>query len=151
MIATKFLITRERLYKRIFAASAYMVRAREAMGIPPAIGERMVITEDDRKMIDPLIENSVNNVFCSIERYHRGSTVEYTDNSYTFYINVPNNYPAENGKKLKTAVESYIVNHTLQNWYANMKPDEASIIAAQTQNDTVTIQQLLMQRTKPSI
>ena len=151
MNSTRFVINKESLHKRVFATSAYMVRAREAMGVPPTVGERMLITADDLKMIEPLIENSVNNIFCSIEHYHRGSTVEHSDTAYMFYVNTPDNYPAENGKKLKTAVESYIVNHTLQNWYTNMKPDEASIIAVQTQNDTVTIQQLLMQRTKPSI
>ena len=45
MNTTRFAITKESLCKRIFAASAYMVRARESMGVPPAVGERMLITE----------------------------------------------------------------------------------------------------------
>ena len=151
MSSTRFVITKESLHKRVFAASAYIVRARESMGVPPAVSERMLITADELKMIEPLIENCVNNIFCRIERYHRGSTVEPSDTAYMFYINTPDNYPVENGKKLKTAIESYIVNHTLQNWYTSMKPEEASIIAVQTQNDAATIQQLLVQRTKPSI
>lgn len=151
MISTRFAITKESLYKRVFATSAYMVRSRESMGIPPGIGERMLITTDDREMIAPLIDNSINNVFCSIERYHPGSSIEYSDNAYMFNINTPANYPAENGKKLKPAIESYVTNHTLQNWYATIKPDEANIIAVQTQSEAITIQQLLMQRTKPAI
>lgn len=149
MNTSRFAITKESLCKRIFAASAYMVRARESMGVPPAVGERMLITEDEQKMIEPLIDNGVNNIFCSIERYHPGSSVENTDKAYTLYVNAPSNYPAENWKKLRTAIESYIVNHTLQSWYASTKPDEASIIAVQAQNVATTIQQLLVQRTKP--
>ena len=151
MNSTRFVITKESLSKRLFAASAHMVRARESMGIPPEVGERMLITADELKTVEPLIDNSINNVFCSIESYHPGSSIEYSDNAYIFIINTPGNYPAENGKKLKIAIESYIINHTLHSWYTGIKPDEASIIAVQTQNDATTIQQLLMQRTKPNI
>ena len=151
MNTTRFAITKENLYKRIYAASAYIVRARESLGVPAGIGERMLITADDKKIIEPFVDKSVNSVFCYIERYHPGSSVEYSDNSYMFSIKIPYNYPAENSKKLKTAIESYVTNHTLQSWYTSIKPDEASIIAVQTQNDAVTIQQLLMQRIKPCI
>lgn len=151
MISTRFVITKESICKRVFAASAHMVRASESMGIPFGLGERMLITADEQKMIEPLIDNSVNNVFCNIESYHPGSSIEYSDNAYMFIIKTPDNYPAENGKKLRIAIESYITNHTLQNWYTNIKSDEASIIAVQAQNDATTMRQLLMQRTKPHI
>ncbi len=151
MNPTIFTITKEDLHKRVFAASAYLVRSRESMGIPPGIGERMLITADESDMIEPLIDNSINNVSCSIERYHPGSSIVNSGDAYQFSICTPVNYPAENGQKLKAAIENYITNHTLQNWYTAIKPDEASIIAVQAQNDTITIQQLLAQRTKPSI
>lgn len=151
MNTTEFTITKESLYKRVFAASAYIVRSRESMGVPPGVGERMLITADDQKMIEPLIDNSVNNVFCNIERYHPGSSIEYSDSAYLFSINTPANFPANNEKRLKAGIESYVTNHTLQSWYTTIKPDEASIIAVQAQNDAITIQQLLMQRTKPGI
>ena len=151
MKTVKFVITKEDVYKRIFTTSAYTARARESMGIPSNVGERMLITADEQKVIEPLIDESVNKVFCNIERYHPGSSIEYADTAYMFSINTPANYPTENGKKLRISIESYIIHHTLQDWYTNIKPDDASIIAVQTQNDAMTIEQLLTQRTKPSI
>ena len=47
------------------------------------------------------------------------------------------------------SVESYIANRTLQNWYTDIKPDEASISAAKAQNDVMTIHTMLTQRTRP--
>ena len=149
-----FIITREDIYKRIFASSAYTARAREAMGVPQSIVERMLLTPDDKEIIVPMIENSVNEVLTDISRYHQESSVTFTNaedtERYLFNINTPDNYPSENGEKLRQSVESYIVNRTLQNWYTDIKPDEAAIIAAKTQNDAANIRMLLIQRRKPS-
>ena len=67
-----------------------------------------------------------------------------------FNIKVPESYPTGNEEKLGKCIESYITNHTLQNWYTGIKPDEAGINAVKTQNDATIIQQLLTQREKPS-
>ena len=146
-----FVITREDVYGHILATSAHVTRSREAMGTPQSIGESMLITTDEKEMLDPHIRNSVNNVFCDIVRYHPGSNVETTQEEFKFTINTPSNYPDENGEKLKESIESYIANRTLQSWYTSIKPDEASIAATLVQNDAVTIIQLLMQRTKPTL
>lgn len=149
-----FIITREDIYKRIFASSAYTSRAREAMGVPQSIVERMLLTPDDKEIIVPMIENSVNEIFTDISRYHQESSVTFTNaedtERYLFNITTPENYPSENGEKLRQSVESYIANRTLQNWYTDIKPDEAAIIAAKTQNDAANIRMLLIQRRKPS-
>ena len=151
MESITFVITKEDVNRHIYATSAHMTRSREAMGIPSSIGEGMLITADKHEMIGPHIRNSVNNVFCDIVRYHPGSNIEITQEGYKFTINTPSNYPTENGEKLKDCIGSYIANRTLQSWYTNIKPDEASITATLVQNDAATIQQLLMQRTKPCI
>ena len=51
----KIVITKESIYKHIFATSAHMTRSREAMGIPASIGERMLVTADEKEMLDPHI------------------------------------------------------------------------------------------------
>lgn len=154
MSSVIFAVTKENIHSRIFANSAYTVRAREAMGIPPAIGERMLITADDKGIINPLIDDSVNEIHSHITRYHPGSSVEFNNDAYggyyMFTVNTPSNYPGDNEEKLTHCAESYIVNRTLQSWYTGIKPDEAAIIATKVQNDAATMQILLTQRKKPS-
>ena len=154
MKTVNFTITRENIDKRIFATSAYTARAREAMGIPPSVVERMVVTADDKEMVDPLTNNAINEVFAYITRYFTNSSVNFTQESpsgyYTFNIGVPENFPSGNAEKLQQSIESYIANRILQSWYTGIKPDEASIIALQTQSDATTIQTLLTQREKPT-
>lgn len=155
MNTIRFTITRENVYNRVFATSAYITRARETMGIPSGITERMLLTADDRHIIDPMIDSSVNEIASEIVRYHPGSCVEFTKESdaegYQFCINAPANYPAGNAGKLAGSIESYIANRTLQNWYISIKPDEANIAAVKAQNDAMSIQSMLTQRTKPAI
>ena len=147
-------ITRADLCDRIFAATAYTARAREAMGTPPAITERILATADDNAMLYPLIENSVNEVHSDIVRYHPGSTAEFDEDEsgghYIFNIRLPANYPTGNGRKLQQSIGSNIADRVLQEWYASVKPDEVAMTAARIQNDTMTLQALLTQRTKPS-
>ena len=154
MKTVNFTITRENIDKRIFATSAYTARAREAMGIPPSVVERMVVTADDKEMVDPLTNNAINEVFAYITRYFTNSSVNFTPDSsggcYTFNIGAPDNFPSGNGEKLQQSIGSYIANRILQSWYTGIKPDEASILALQTQNDAATIQMLLAQREKPT-
>lgn len=147
----KIVITKESVYRHIFATSAHMTRSREAMGIPASIGEHMLVTADKKEMLDPHITNSVNNVYCDIVRYHPGSSVGLVQDEFQFSINAPSNYPAGNGNRLKECIESYIANRTLQSWYTSIKPDEASIAAVLAQNDAASIGQLLVQRTKPTV
>ena len=155
MNTIRFTITRENVYNRVFATSAYTTRAREAMGIPSGITERMLLTADDRHIIDPMIDSSVNEIAGEIVRYHPGSCIEFTKDGdvegYRFSINAPTNYPAGNADKLAGSIESYIANRTLQNWHISIKPDEANIAAIKAQNDAMTIQSMLTQRTKPTI
>ena len=154
MSLISFALQRENICKRIFATSAYTARAREAMGVPPAIVERMLITADDIDIINPHIENSANEVYTDIVRYHPGSSIRFTQDEcggfYIFNIKVPSNYPTNNVDTLKQSIESYISNRTLQSLYTDLKPDEASIIATKTKSDAVTIQMLLTQRENPS-
>ena len=151
MESITFVITKEDVNRHICATSAHMTRSREAMGIPANIGERMLVTADNKEMIEPHIRNSVNKVFCDVVRYHPGSSVEFTQDGFKFCINVPSNYPSETGEKLKSCIESYIANSTLQSWYTSIKPDEANIAAILVQNDAATTRQLLVQRTKPTV
>lgn len=155
MSQTTFQIDIQNIYKHIFATSAYTARARQAMGIPQEITERMLLTADDKEIISPLIENSVNEIFTDIERYHPGSSVTFgqdgADEVYTFNIDTPTNYPAGNGERLGRSIVSYIANRTLQSWYTDIKPDEAGIASTKAQNDAALIQMLLTQRAKPSV
>ena len=149
-----FVITKEKVYRQIFATSAHTTRAREAIGLPQEITERMLLTADNKHIIAPLIDNSINDVYAEIVRYHPDCSVNFTrngegDGCYVFNMNIPSNYPTDNINQLEQRVESYIVNSTLQNWYSNVKPDEASIIATKRQNDAAIIQMLLTRRTKP--
>lgn len=150
MNTMEFHITREEIGKRIFATSAYTARAREALGTPPAITERMQATADDTALLNPIIDNCASEVFTVIVRYHPGSNLEFSNDGYRFNNNTPANYPADNGSKLAQVIESYIVNRTLQEWYTNVKPDEAAITATKTQNDAATIHSLLTQRKRPT-
>lgn len=147
-------ITRAGVCGRIFAATAYTARAREAMGTPPTITERMLATADDNAILCTLIENSVNEIHSEIARYHPGSTTEFSEDEsgghYIFNIKVPANYPTDNEKQLQQSIESNIAGRALQEWYANIKPDEAAMTAARIQNDTMTLQALLTQRIKPT-
>ena len=154
MKTVKFVITRANVHERILATSAYTARAREAMGIPPALAERMVITADEKERTNPLIDNAINETFAYIARYFASSNANFTQDSsggqYTFNIATPDNFPSANGEILQQCIESYIANRVLQSWYASIKPDEASVIAQQAQNDATTIQTLLTQREKPT-
>ncbi|MBO5865143.1 MAG: hypothetical protein J6Q73_03735 [Bacteroidaceae bacterium] len=154
MSQTTFQISVENVLNRIFASSAYTARSREAMGIPAELTSRMLLTADDKNILAPLIENSVNEIFTDTARYHPGSSVTFkedkSDGYYAFNINTPTNYPSNNKDRLSQAVESYIANRTLQGWYTDIKPDEAAIAATKAQNDAVVIQMLLVQRHKPT-
>ncbi len=154
MSTIKIVITKGNIYDRIFSTSAYTARARETLGLPDGIVERMQLTADDRHVIDPMIDSSADEIYGEITRYHPGSSVELTEYengiNYEFSIPVPFNYPTGNSDKLARSIESYIANRTLQNWYTGIKPDEANIAAAKAQNDAITIQTMLTQRIKPS-
>ena len=154
MYTINFSITREHIYNGVFATSAHTARAREAMGIPVDITGRMLLTADDKHVIAPLIDNSVNEVSCDIVRHHPGSSVEFNrngnDGEYLFNITVPMNYPTGNAGMLATIIGDYILNRTLQSWYTDIKPDEANAAATKAQNDAGTIQALLTQRIKPT-
>ena len=152
MSTLNFVITKKNIYNRIFATSAYTTRAREATGMPQSISESMLLTTDEKRIIDPLIENSINEIFSFIACYHPATSIE-DDNGegYMFNIKAPANYPAGNEGKLTKCIESYVTNRTLQDWYTCMKPDEASLVAAKTQNDITTLQSFLTQREKPQI
>lgn len=152
MSTLNFVITKKNIYNIIFATSAYTTRAREATGMPQSISESMLLTADEKRIIDPLIENSINEIFSFIACYHPATSIE-DDNGegYMFNIKTPANYPAGNEGKLAKSIESYVANRTLQDWYTCMKPDEASLVAAKTQNDITTLQSLLTQRGKPQI
>ena len=152
MSTLNFVITKKNIYNRIFATSAYTTRAREAIGTPPGVSGNMLLTADEKRIIDPLIENSINEIFSFIVCYHPGTSIE-DDNGEAFMFNIkaPANYPAGNEGKLTKCIESYVANRTLQDWYTCMKPDEASLVAAKTQNDITTLQSLLTQREKPQI
>ena len=155
MSTLNFVITKRNIYNRIFATSAYTTRAREATGMPQSISGNMLLTADEKRIIDPLIENSINEIFSFIVCYHPGTSIDYStddnDGAYMFNIKTPANYPAGNEGKLAKSIESYVTNRTLQDWYTCMKPDEASLVAAKTQNDITTLQSLLTQREKPQI
>ena len=150
MNTVEFYITKEMIGKRIFATSAYTARARESLGTLPAITERMLATADDTAVLNPLIDDSINEVFTFIVRYLPESIVEFCNDGYRFAIKAPENFPADNGGKLKQCIESYIADRALQEWYANVKPDEAAITSARTQNEAATLQALLTQRVKPT-
>ena len=153
MKTVKFVITREDVYKRIFTTSAYTARAREAMGIPAAVAERMLITADDKEAVDPLIDNGMNAVLADIVRYHPGSSMEFTQDEYggyyMFHMKAAESYPTGNEEMLTQSIGSYVANRTLQNWYADIKPDEAAMTVAKMQNDATTIHLLLTRREKP--
>ena len=153
MSAMTFTITKEDIYDRLFATSAYASRSREAMGIPSDIIERMQATADEKKIIEPLIDSSVDDAYTHIARYFPGSTSQFTGDTqngkYTFYIPTPTEYPSGNSDRLKRCITSFIVNRTLQAWYTDVKPDEASIAATKAQSDAANIVQLLTQRTRP--
>ena len=150
MTTIEFHITKEEIGKRIFATSAYTARAREAMGTPPSVTERMQATADDTALLAPIMDYSASEVFTVIVRYHPGSSMELINDGYLFNLKAPANYPADNGGKLRQVVESNIVNRTLQEWYTNVKPDEAAIATTKMQNDAATLHSLLTQRKKPT-
>ena len=149
MKTIEFEIRRESIEKRIFTTSAYTARAREAMGTPQAIAERMTVTADDTALLHPLMDDSVNEVVTIIAHYHPGSNVEFLNDGYSFSIKTPENFPADNGSKLEQSIGSYIAGRTLQSWYTDVKPDEAAITATKTKNEAVTLHALLTQREKP--
>ena len=153
MKTVKFAITREDVYKRIFTTSAYTTRAREALGIPAAVAERMLITADDKEAVDPLIDNGMNAVLADIIRYHPGSSMEFTQDEYggyyMFHMKAAESYPTGNEDMLEQSIISYAANRTLKDWYTNIKPDEVGTFAAKVQNDATTIHLLLTQREKP--
>ena len=154
MNTVNFVTNRNNVYNKVFATSAYTARAREKTGMPPEIIERMTITADDKLVIDPIIENCINEISTYITRYHPNSSVDFItdehEGHYLFNIVVPDNYPIGNEDKFEKSVENYITNRTMQEWYSIIKPDEANIPAAKAQSDILTIQTLLTQRKKPS-
>ena len=91
MTTIEFHITKEEIGKRIFATSAYTARAREAMGTPPSVTERMQATADDTALLAPIMDYSASEVFTVIVRYHPGSSMELINDGYLFnIINVEN-------------------------------------------------------------
>ena len=68
---------------------------------------------------------------------------------YMFHMKAAESYPTGNEEMLTQSIGSYVANRTLQNWYADIKPDEAAMTAAKMQNDAATIHLLLTRREKP--
>lgn len=151
-----FSITRKTVHERLFVTSANLVRVREAMGIPPEVCERLLITDDNKELIAPLLEDSISEIFTEIVRYHSNCTVGFfkdekdkNEDYYIFNLRAPVNYPTSNQKKLEQRVQNFVNNRILQSWYTNIKPDEASTFALNAQNDIAVLQAMLAQRSSP--
>ena len=152
-----FSVRKKDVYERIFAISAYTVRAREAMGVPSENAERMLVTADDKQFLTPFIDNSISEIFTEIIHYHSNCSVGFCkdekdedEDYYIFNLRTPANYAVSNQNKLEQRVRSFVANRTLQSWYSYINPNEASIIALNAQNDLATLQALLTHRSKPS-
>lgn len=155
MSTTTIAIHKNDICEHIYMVSACTARAREAIGLPNDIIERMIVTKDEMRKISNLIDQSANDLISIITHYYPNSTMQRKDDilgGYNiFNIETPPEYPSGNKETLRHYFESYITNRTLQKWYTDIKPDEANITATKVQNDTNNITNLLTQRTKPTI
>lgn len=138
----------------IYSNSAHAARSREAMGIPQALADAMVITADEQKTIEPLIEKSINEAATIAGQYFTNCTHSivssgYETESISLILSVPTHYPNSCIERLKNCINEYIVDRTTQLWYLNVKPDEAAIVATKLQEQIANMKILLSMREKP--
>lgn len=156
MISTNFKISHEHICKRLFTQSGYAARSRETMGVPHSLCDNIAITGDDMRIINEYIATSARTAVSTISRYTSSCSLEICnkDNSneidyYQIQFNLPDNFPELNIDQINKEVIDYIVAGSMQQWAMLMKPDEANIYAARTQNHLLQLRDILTVRNRP--
>ena len=158
MISTNLNISHEYICKRLFTQSGYTARSREAMGVPHSLCDTIAITGDDMRVINEYIATSARTAVSTISRYTSSCSLEICNKGnsneidyYQIQFNLPDNFPELNIDQINKEVIDYIVAGTMQQWAMLMKPDEANIYAARTQNHLLQLRDILTMRNKPTI
>jgi hypothetical protein len=62
---------------------------------------------------------------------------------------LPQYFPVHLVGELKNTITTFLVMRILQQWFLQHKPDEATIIAAETEKIIIQLRELMNSRTKP--
>ncbi len=144
------------IYGKLFSESGYSSLARSAMGVQAALADVMLITEDEKRIIDTLIRSSINEVVHTIGRFLGSCSAKYCienedgKGEYRISFTAPYNYPDEQLPIMKECIEDLVFSRTLQQWYMTVKPDEAGITAVKTQDYAIQLRELLSKRKRPT-
>lgn len=151
----EIIVDSDSIYKRLFKESGYAVRSRSAMGMNATLADTVHITDDERETLGQWVRKSINEAVHGIYRYVGPCSVKYCMDTetggerYVISVTAPHNYPTEHVALLETCISDLVFNRTMQQWYTTMKPDEASLMAANIQEDALLFRELLTQRERP--
>ena len=137
------------------AESGYTATARSAAGIPEAMTQSMLITDDEKRVIDNWIRNSINEATFLIGRHLGRCSVNYLPDDgqntakYILSFPQPHNYPTDAIMQLGECIVELTTGNVQQQWCMTVKPDETSIPAFRVQQAQIRLKELLAIRSRP--
>ena len=143
------------IHSRLSAESGYTATARSASGIPETMTQRMLITDDERRVIDNWIRSSINEAAFLIGRHLGRCSVNYLpadgENAAKYILSFPqpHNYPTEAIMQLGECIAELTTGNVQQQWCMTVKPDETSIPALRVQQAQTRLKELLVMRSRP--
>ena len=140
--------------KRIYAESGYIAKARARTGLPDDFIDTIQATEDDTRVLNGFIKESINESAGTINRYLSPCRTRFIgtegDKLISISFTLPHNAPESTAEALKESIACFTVARTLQYWYMSVKPDEASLHMSKAQSELARMRELLGTRTRPA-
>ena len=153
-----FSVRHKDIVDRIKLYTHYTGEARRNAGLPDKQAAAMQASADDATQMSDHIENALNEVGTILSRYFAqflaGQNVEdgnEENKEYTFTIAAPELFPSTATANVEKCIENLVVRRTLQQWFVQHRPEEATLQAAEAQNAAGHLRELLTLRSRPRI
>ena len=144
------------IHAKLLAESGYTTRSRQALGAPDEVTESMLMTDDEKRILESWVRSALNEAAhtigqhfgqCSVKRL---ATDGEEDKRYIISFPRPHNYPVAAIEQLKECVTELAIATAQQQWSMTVKPDEANIAAVRVQQARALMKGILTMRTRPS-
>ena len=153
-----FSVRHKDIVDRIKLYTHYTGEARRNAGLPDKQAAAMQASADDATQMGDHIENALNEVGTILSRYFAqflaGQNVKdgnEENKEYTFTIAAPELLPSTATANVEKCIENLVVRRTLQQWFVQHRPEEATLQAAEAQNAAAHLRELLTLRSRPRI
>ena len=142
--------------QRVFTYSYYVGEARRSSGLPLKLAASIQASSDDHLQLNDHMTVAtselvkiINSISCVCSHYTQPDEMHDGYTLLIFSLMLPQYFPVHLVGELKNTITTFLVMRILQQWFLQHKPDEATIIAAETEKIVIQLRELMNSRTKP--